>query len=172
MHLRIPNIGLVLAVLASCALAGCKETAEVVVEKGVKAAKDTTTGIEEGIDKGRRSGESTDGASIVSSPQDLAGKGTLAVHSVGGGPDAGLDAGARARTEIVLAVENLGDKPLRLTKLAFSAFDRDGFVKQVESAPTEVTVPSHAKEKVTLVVGERAELLAKIRYWNVDLPLR
>lgn len=145
---------------------GCKQTAEVVAEKGVKAAKETAKGLEDGIDKGRKSGESADGALIVSSKEELSGKGAVSVHSVSSGGD------ASKRTTVTLAVENTTDKPLRLTKLEFSVLDKEGFAKKVEGAPAEVTVLAHAKEKIDLTVSEKPESLSKVRYWGADLPLR
>jgi hypothetical protein len=157
------QLALLLGLAASTGY-GCKRTAEVITEQTVKAAKDTTKGISDGIEKGRKGGESNDGAVIISSPDELRGKGSVAAHAMHRS-----DAGAT--TEVDLAFENLGDQPIRLTSLDFKAFDKDGFIRQPQAAHNEVTVPAHAKEKVTLSFGEQAGALAKVRYWTVDINL-
>jgi hypothetical protein len=163
--MRTTSTSLVLLLgLAASASYGCKRTAEVITEQTVKAAKDTTKGISDGIDKGRKAGESGDGAVIISSPDELRGKGTVTAHAV-----RRSDAGAA--TEVDLAVENLGDQPIRLTNLGFQAFDKDGFIKHPQGARNEITVPAHAKEKLTLSFDEAAVALAKVRYWTVDIDL-
>lgn len=160
----IPTPLVLLLCLAASTGYGCKRTAEVIAEQTVKAAKDTTKGISDGIDKGRKAGESGDGAVIVSSPDELRGKGLVAAHAV-----KRSDAGAT--TEVDLTIENLSDQPIRLTSLGFQGFDKEGFIKHPKAAQTEVTVPAHAKEKVTLSFDESAVALAKVRYWTVDLDL-
>ncbi len=159
-----------LRAVALCALtlafavsaSGCKEVTEKVIEKGVQAAKDTTTGVEQGIDKGRKSGESTDGAAIVSSAADLAGKGAIVVHAV---RPAAEDPN---RAEVDLAIENVTDKPLRITQLEVLALDKEGFVKRPETAPAELTVPPRAKDKLTVTFPAEAAALAKVRIWSQD----
>ncbi len=145
-----------------CTALGCKEVTEKVIEKGVQAAKDTTTGVESGIEKGRKSGESTDGAAIVSTPQDLVGKGSVTVHAV---HPAATDP---KQAEVDLALENTTDKPLRITKLEVLALDKEGFVKRPVLEPTELTVPPKAKDKLTITFPAEAATLANVRIWNQD----
>ncbi|WP_394825488.1 hypothetical protein [Pendulispora albinea] len=137
------------------------------MEKGVQVSKETAKGIEEGVEKGRKSGESVDGAVIVSSGEELKDKGSLRVYAVN------KAAGAEGTSEVVLAAENTLDKPLRLTKLEFTILDREGFVKRPASvAPrSEVTVPSKAKEKITVTVTEPPERLGKLRVYGLELDL-
>jgi hypothetical protein len=146
----------------SLAVGGCKEVTEKVVEKGVQVAKDTSKGVEDGLDKGRKSGESTDDAVIVSSPTDLVGKGSILVHAV---HPAASDAKV---AEVDLALENTGERPLRITRLEVLALDKDGFVKRPNSDPAETTVPPKAKEKLTISFPVEAKTLAKVRIWNKD----
>ena len=120
-------------------------------------AKDTTQGVAEGLDQGRKAGESVDGAVIVSSAQELSGKGTVVVHAV-------------TEATIVLAAENTSDRPVRLTKLNFVGLDREGFATKL-TGPVEVTVAPHAKEKITVTSAGSMKGLAKVRYWTIDLPL-
>ena len=143
---------------------GCKDAAQIVTEKSVSAAKETSKGIAEGIENGRKSGESIDGATIVSSATELEGKGSVSVYSVST-PD------GAANTEVTLAFENSTDKPLRLTKLDFIVIDNEGFSKKPHGATSEVTVPPKAKDKLTFHVDEKAAKLAKVRCWDKDLEI-
>ena len=154
-----------LAVLAIGGVAGCKEVTEAVVEKGVKAAKDTTKGIADGIDKGRKEGESADGAFVVSTAGDLAGKGSIAVRALRPRVD------DPKRAEIELAIENTTDRPLRLSGVEVLALDREGFVKRPDAEARELTVPAHAKDLLVLSFAAEPSTLAKIRIWGADSPL-
>ena len=161
-RMRVPAWLSVLALVASSI--GCKDAAQIVTEKSVSAAKETTKGIAEGIENGRKSGESIDGATIVSSAAELAGKGSVSVYSVST-PDGGTN------SEVTLAFENTTDKPLRLTKLDFVIIDKEGFSKKPHGAASELTVPPKAKDKLTFQVDEKAAKLAKVRYWDKDLEI-
>jgi hypothetical protein len=143
---------------------GCKDAASTVVEKSVAAAKETTKGIEDGVEKGRKNGESLDGAVVVSTAAELAGKGSIAVYAVKNsqlGPE----------SSVTLAVENTLDKPLRITKLQVFALDKEGFIHKPTSLMTDVTIAPRAKDKVVFQVGEKAEKLAKIRLWDKDIEI-
>lgn len=157
-----------LSVLALCAyllhVCGCKQAAETITEKSISAAKETTKGISEGIDKGRKSGESLDGAEIVSSNAELEKRGSFSVFSVRGSD-------ASDATEISLAFENTSDKPIRISNLEVAAFDRDGFVKKPTSGHSEITIPARGKDVVTFSVRERADRIAKVRVWNKDVDV-
>jgi hypothetical protein len=157
-------------VVAACALLlatapGCKQITETVVEKGVKAAKDTSKGVSEGIDKGRKGGESVDDAFIVSKAGEVTGKGTVGVHAVRPRPDNAKQA------EVELALENTTDRPIRFTDIETLALDKENFVVRPESPPREVTVPPKAKERLLVVFNAEADKLAKVRVWGVDYPL-
>lgn len=148
--------------IALFTLAGCKDVAEKVTEKSISAVKETTKGIAEGVEQGRKSGESLDGATLVSSMAELADKGSVSVYAV---------APTEGGTEVTLAVENTTDKPLRLTKLEFLALDVEGFTKKPGTAPSEFTVAAKAKDKLVLTLAEKPEKLAKIRVWASDFEL-
>jgi hypothetical protein len=143
---------------------GCKDAASTVVEKGVSAAKETSKGIEEGVDKGRKTGESLDGALLVSSPAELEGKGSVSVYSVHA-----LDGSTEA--EISLAFENTTDKPLRVTKLQIVVLDAESFAKRPSGVTAELTVAPKAKEKLTFRVEGKAATLAKVRVWDKDYEI-
>lgn len=164
--LRRGPAGLVVLLgLVSAATAGCKELTETFVEKGVKAAKDTSKGIEEGIDKGRKAGQSGDGAFIVSRPEELTGKGTIALREIRAAE------GDPKRSELEFAIENTTDRPLRVTHVEVLALDSEGFAKRPSSPIGELTVPPKSKEKLVIGFGAEPSSLAKARLWGVEYDL-
>lgn len=148
----------------SSLVAGCKDTASTITEKSISVAKETTKGIEDGVEKGRKSGESLDGATIVSNAADLAAKGAVSVYAVNS-PDGGVD------SSITLAFENTSDKPIRITKLEVMALDSEGFVLKPQHSPGELTVAPKAKDKLTFSVAGRSDKLAKVRCWDKELEI-
>lgn len=160
-----PGLAAALVAVVGLSGSGCKEITETFVEKGVKAAKDTTKGIEEGIDKGRKGGESGDGAFIVSRPEELTGKATITLREVRPAPD------DPKRSEIEFAIENTTDRPLRVTHLEALALDGEGFAKRPSTPIGELTVPAKSKEKLVIGFGAEASSLAKARLWGVDYEL-
>jgi hypothetical protein len=151
-----------LAVALSVFTFGCRKMAERVAEKGVAAVKDTTKGLSEGAEKGRKEGSSTDDAVVVTSLADLKGAGSLSVAEVRRAP---------VGTEVVLVVDNTGERPLRITRLDIFALDSKGFVKRPVAAPPELTVPAKAKDKLVIAFDTGADKLAKARIWGVDHEL-
>ncbi len=144
---------------------GCKEVTETVVEKGVKAAKDTTRGVSEGIEKGRKQGQSADDAVIVSKPDEIQGKGTIAVRALRQHPDNPKHA------QIELAFENTSDRPLRFTKLEVLALDGEAFVNRPQTSPSDVTVLPKTKDRLVVTFEADAKTLAKVRVWGVEYAL-
>ena len=151
-------------VMASGAGVGCKEVTQAFVEKSVKVAKDTTKGIEAGFKQGRKEGESSDGALIVSRPEELAGKATITVLKVRPGEEA-------SSSEVDFAIENTLDRPLRITDLTAVALDNEGFAQRPSGDIDELTIPSKAKERLTIAFKKPASDLAKIRLWEVEYDL-
>ncbi|AKU95982.1 hypothetical protein AKJ09_02646 [Labilithrix luteola] len=159
----IVSFGLGCVVLSSLVV-GCKDTASTITEKSISVAKETTKGIEDGVEKGRKSGESLDGATIVSNAADLAAKGGVSVYAISSEAN-GSDA------TITLAFENTSDKPMRITKLEVMALDNEGFVLKPHHAPSELTVAAKAKDKLTFSVASKSDKLAKVRCWDKELEI-
>jgi hypothetical protein len=163
--LRVKPRAVALGLFISCTALGCKEVTEKVVGKGVQVAKDATKGVSEGIEKGRKEGESSDGAVIVSKPEEVAGKGGITVRALR------VHSEQPKQAEVELAFENSGERPLRFTGLDALALDRENFVKRPVSLSSELTVPPKAKERLVVVFDAEAASLAKIRVWGTDYPL-
>jgi len=95
-----------LLLLLPLLLTGCKQLTSMVVGGTVSAGKEVTKGIVEGVEEGRKSGESLDGALVVTTAAELAEHGGVTVYSVKAVGD---------EADVVLAFENTGDAPLRIS---------------------------------------------------------
>jgi hypothetical protein len=133
-----------------------------VVGKAVEVGKGTARGLAEGVERGRRDGESLDGARLVSSWADLEGRGEIAVVDTSAATDSG-------EIEVTLAFVNDGDEPLRVTGLQVVALDADGFVLTPAAPPPSLTVPPHAKDR--RVLRFRGEDVARLRVWDRAMTL-
>jgi hypothetical protein len=160
--MRYLTTACIVAVALATVPSGCRKMAERVAEKSVETVKNTTKGLSEGMEKGRKEGASTDDALVVASLADLKGAGSLSVAEVRRAP---------VGTEVVLVVDNTGERPLRITRLDVFALDSKGFVKRPVAAPPEITVPPKAKDKLVVAFESGADKLAKARIWGVDHDL-
>jgi hypothetical protein len=141
---------------------GCTAT---VVGKTIETTKEVSSGVAEGIEDGRKSGQSVDGATLATNMADLQGIGSISVFSI--------DAAAEGETsQVVLALENTSDAPLRVTGIAVTVLDKDGFVQKPTGAPTrEITVPPRAKERATFDFALKSDAIGTVRLWDEDLVL-
>lgn len=140
---------------------GCTAT---VVGKTVETSKEVGTGIVEGIQDGRKAGESVDGAAIVSSLAELSGHGNATLYAVEPGPTEGT-------ATVTIAFENTGDKPLRVTGIAIEVLDTEGFVQHAaERDDRELTVPPHAKDRATATFPVAPDKVGEVRLWGQALP--
>jgi hypothetical protein len=162
MRTLTPTALMMLLMSFAAAPPSCKEVAEKVAEKGMKAAKDTTRGLAEGIEKGRKQGASADDATVVSGPADLKDRGSLSVRAVR------PSAADPKQADVELVIENVTDRPLRITNLEVLALDREGFAKRPTGTVHGVTVPAKAKEKLVATFEADAGSLVTARVWGVD----
>lgn len=134
-----------------------------VVGKTVETSKEVGTGIVEGIQDGRKAGESVDGAAIVSSLAELNGLGTATLYSVEPGPSDGT-------STVTIAIENTGEKPLRVTEISIDLLDDEGFVQRPQDKNSrELTVPPHAKDRASAVFGVPPRKVGEVRLWGQPL---
>ena len=73
--------------------------------------------------------------------------------------------------DVTVAVENTGDRPMRVTGLEVMALDQNGFVLRPLKQPNEVTVPPHAKEQVVVTMPGTAAQIKKVRFWGEDMDV-
>lgn len=142
------------------ALVGCKEITSTIVGGTVSAGKEVTAGIVEGVEEGRKEGQSVDGAVVVTNAAELAAHGGLSIRAV-----EPAEGGAR----VVVAVENTGDAPLRVSGLEVLALDPEGFVIRPSKPVDSVTVPPHAKDQVVAEFGAPPDRVRTVRVWGQDL---
>lgn len=140
-------------------LTGCKQLTSMVVGGTVSAGKEVTKGIVEGVEEGRKSGESLDGAVVVTTAAELAEHGSVTVFAV-------KESGDEA--DVVLAFENTGDTPLRVSGVEVIALDPDGFVQRPTSSETTLTVPAHAKDQLVVHFAVPAAKVKTVRVWGAD----
>jgi hypothetical protein len=132
---------------ATLLLVGCtgevvERTTAGVTAKTVEVAKGAATGIDEGVEQGRKATKSVDGAVTVSTREEFAQHITAEVLSVGPGRHNG-------RCEVVVGFANGGNDPVRVTELddAVLVVDKKGYVVKPTEVPHTFTVPYQAKWK-------------------------
>ncbi|HNH47698.1 MAG TPA: hypothetical protein PKY30_11700, partial [Myxococcota bacterium] len=65
-----------------CVLGGCKDITSTIVGGTIGTSKEIVTGVKEGVEEGRKQGESLDGAVIVTTPDELRANGAVSVYAV------------------------------------------------------------------------------------------
>ncbi|MDR1871695.1 MAG: hypothetical protein LBS60_07190 [Deltaproteobacteria bacterium] len=141
-----------------------------VVGGAVSGAKETLAGVTEGIDEGRKSGQSLDGAILIVSQEDFVNMTKARILKV--------EDLSQGKYQITLAIDNDKDKPIRLTNLFVDAnvvlIDEDGFSYRLPKQFTEgsdVTVLPKSSERVRLTF-EGVELKPKsLRIYQIEHEL-
>lgn len=163
-RLSLVTLAALLAVGAgtACSGASAQSATSSVVGKVVEVGKGATTGVVDGVSRGRKASESVDGATIVQSWDELSEVGDVVVYRV---------AGAGERTVVTLAFENKSDAPIRVSDLTVLGIDGEGFALQPFAADGawSLTVPPHARERIDVVFTARAIDVHKVRVWEHDL---
>lgn len=144
----------------SCSGESVKAITSKTVSKAVEAGKGVVAGIDDGIDAGRKVGDSPDGARIVTSHKDLGEKVLLEIGE------------AHLSKEQVLvvqvAVTNQEGQAVRLTNLKALGLDKQGFAYPAESV-AELTVPADAKGELLLRFEGKGLKTHKVRVWGTEL---
>lgn len=145
-----------------CVLGGCKDLTATIVGGTIGTSKEIVTGVKEGVEEGRKQGESIDGAVIVTTAEELRANGSVSVYAVRAGVTG---------AELVLAFENKGERPMRVGGLDILALDADGFVLRPLENPGELTVPAMAKDQLVVTVPGAPERVAKVRVWGEEFAV-
>jgi hypothetical protein len=146
-----------------------KSGVSAVVAGAVSTTKDVVSGVAEGIDEGRKSGESLDGALVVTTDKEFADNLTAEILRV-----YELEKGS---WQVTVALRNPQSVPVRLTFLELAKavlLDTDGFSYQLagHSEPKgDVTVLPAAATRVRLVFDKLELPPAKLRFYGVEYPL-
>ena len=127
---------------------GTRQAAKDAAKDAATFAKEAAAGIDEGLDEGRKSSPGMDGATVVSTAQELSRSAEVKVHAVYG------DSEGVAAVE--LAITNKLAVPLRIIHLgrpgALVFVDTDGFSTPPTDVgfPAEFTILPNAKQKETV----------------------
>jgi hypothetical protein len=144
-----------------------KKGVSAVVSTGVSTTKEIASGVSEGIEAGRKSGQSVDGALLVSNKDDfmeIVGQGrALKVADFGGGA-----------FEVTVAIKNDHDRPLRLTNLANPGnavlLDSEGFAYTTNDT-ADVTILPKTASRVRFNFDKVELPPAVLRLYDFDIPL-
>ncbi len=160
---KLASAPLVLCLIA-CSGGFYRDCTSAVIGKTVETSKEVTKGVSEGIEEGRKKGESADGAVIAYSITDLDEQGSIMVHA--------LQDNGNGHTDVVLAVSNDGDQPLRVVGVEVVALDAEGFVHKPVSARTaNITIPPRAKDKMAFQFNLPPTDISVVRIWGEDRPV-
>lgn len=171
------NIFLVLVLVPVFALAqeeeeksGVAESAKSVVSSVVKFGKEVLSGTSDGVTEGRKTGESGDGAIIVSNQSEL--EQFLEVNILGKTAD------GEKSVNVELGFKNSGDKPVRVINLkdknAIIVVDKDGYATGLSlhnNNPFDITVPEQAAIKQMFNFKVPEESASAIRIWGKQYQL-
>jgi hypothetical protein len=141
-----------------------------VVSGAVSATKDVVTGISQGVDEGRQSGASLDGAVVILNQEDFQKLASVSVLRI--------EERASGEYMVTIGVKNDGDRPLRVSNLMSSGnlvlLDEDGFAYRPSQSSLlggEITVLPKSGERARLLF-EEVELKPKaLRIYQVDHSL-
>lgn len=138
------------------------ETTKSVVMNIVKFGKDLLEGADEGVDEGRKVGQSQDGAIIVDNNADFEKQLSVKLIEV-----QEVDENS---SYVELGFKNATDNPVRLINLRESetiiAIDNEGYATNLAGGlinPMEVTVPSNAGKKQKFYFNISAASVNEIR---------
>jgi hypothetical protein len=137
----------------------------------ISSGKEVLSGVTEGIEEGRKSGSSTDGAKIVSNAKEVTAAVALAITKQERSGDGGV--------QITLAIRNDNDFPVRLTRLgelgSVALLDRDGFTYPLADPRMQggdVTALAKSSTRVRYVFSGVEGNPAALRLYGTDIPVR
>ncbi|WP_409285805.1 hypothetical protein [Pseudomonas protegens] len=147
-----------------------KDSTKSAVSSAISAGKNLLRGINEGVLEGRQSTEGVDGASIISSPEQMKDRvdvQVLKTEAIGGS------------FYVTLGFKNSSDSQLRLINLkqtgALLAIDQDGYANNLMLGlenPDEVTIPAKAAVRQKFVFEGPIESSSSVRLWGQDYSVK
>lgn len=169
-------IALALALSAPAAWADEKDSTiktgvRSIVSDVVSAGKDVASGFNEGIDEGRKGGDSHDGARIAASQADFKRLGlslkVIKAESIEPG-----------QVELTLALDNPNDFPVRLTNLGnirnVVLLDRDGFSYSLPrplEQGRDVTALGRSATRLRYLFSGVEGRPGTFRFFDIDVPV-
>ena len=158
-------IFLTVVLFASTVNAGVKETISNATKGIVKFTKDLSSGVKDGVNEGRSSTESSDGAVVVTNENETFE--FIDIELLNVSPVEGAE-----KTVVELGFKNSHSKPVRITGLTdegvLLTIDKDGYSHPLfkKSHDIEITVPNDAAVKQTFTFKGDASAIAKVRVWS------
>lgn len=147
-----------------------KRGIKTIVSETVSAGKDVVSGVAEGIDAGRKDGESTDGAKIVSNKAEL--KKLLTVSVIKNWKL------ASGQYEVTLAIHNANDFPVRITNLNkignVVLLDQDGFSVPLPNSDIQgkdITALGKSSTRVRFIFADVEGTPAIFRLFDHDIKI-
>lgn len=148
-----------------------KDSVKSVVSGVIASGKDALSGLKDGVDDGRQSGSSVDGAIIVTDKDNLVKNVTASVSSV--------EKVAAQEYKVTLSLRNKTDKIMRLSNLneskSLMLLDKEGFVSSLKTAllpgESDITIPENAAVRVRYVFAGVEETPAMLRLYGFEIPL-
>ncbi|MBK5072372.1 hypothetical protein I2492_04995 [Budviciaceae bacterium CWB-B4] len=148
-----------------------KDSIKSTVSGVIAAGKDALSGVKDGVDDGRQSGSSIDGAVIVTDKENLTKYVTVSVLSA--------EKVANQEYKLTLALRNNTDKIVRLSNLNESKslilIDKDGFISSLKTPLTpgefDITIPENAGVKQRYVFGGVEDVPATLRLYGMDIAV-
>ncbi|MEY1229237.1 hypothetical protein AB7107_07405 [Proteus terrae] len=167
-------VGIILLFSSTALATETQETSA--IKEGVKpftssltiVSKDALSGLKDGIDEGRQSGSSVDGAVIIYDKDNLKKYTTVRVLSV--------ESTDGNNYLVTLAVKNNSDSLIRLTNLNEKknvyAIDADDFVTYLGGIQEDVNIPSKTAIKLRLIFKDAEGEPVKLRFYDEKIELK
>jgi hypothetical protein len=147
-----------------------KDSAKSAVSSAISAGKNLLGGVSEGVLDGRQSAQGVDGASIISSREQMKGRVDVQVLKTEASGDS---------FNVTLGFKNSSDSQLRLINLkqtgALLAIDQEGYANGLTVSldnPDEVTIPPKAAVRQKFVFEGPIEQSTSVRVWGQDYPVK
>ncbi|CAI1114703.1 Uncharacterised protein [Serratia fonticola] len=169
-------MALVLVMMAAPAVqaeetAVVKDSVKSVVSGVIASGKDALSGLKDGVDDGRQSGSSIDGAIIVTDKDNLVKNVTASVSAI--------EKVAAQEYKVTLSLRNKTDKIVRLSNLneskSLMLLDKEGFVSPLKTAlvpgDANITIPENAAVRVRYVFADVEDTPAMLRLYGLDIPV-
>ena len=168
MFTRILILVLIAAYMMGCSGERAKKAATTVTKKTVELTKGTVTGIDEGIEEGRKAVESGDGALMVSTREEF--EAALEVEILAVRAD-----GAEGTATVEIGFVNDAKQAVRVTELASDGnvilLNSDNYVCKALDLPSEITVPYQAEQRVALIFTCDPGKAAKLRLFGAEYDI-
>lgn len=168
----------VLMIVTACSGENAQKATARLTEKTVEIGKGALSGIEQGIEKGRKSADSPDHAIIVTNYADLEKALTVEVLNVETVTD---NTSTEPFSRITLGLGNVAHVPVRVSGFNLTgivlAVDKDGYTAPLSQKSefehaADTTVPPNAKIKVAFEFKVKSSELVSIRLFQHDFPVK